>query len=207
MKKLFFLLPLMQFTSYSQIIATVDENGKKVILSKDGTWKYKSQPKNKVTEGTGIWAIKYFVDDFGDPTDEGYIAHDYYIRGTFSNSATNNSNLNVYFLISGPDNIAVQLYEYAGNNPVKAYGTDEYKIMVKSSDGVKHSMSGRMYEGGNRIYIDPSSKKNHISKMHLILMSGGEVSVVISKSDYGLSTYKFKVDADGYKNAFTQLFK
>ena len=110
MKKLFFLLSLMQFTSYSQIIATVDENGKKVILSKDGTWKYKSQPKNKVTEGTGIWAIKYFVDDFGDPTDEGYIAHDYYIRGTFSNSATNNSNLNVYFLISGPDNIAVRIW-------------------------------------------------------------------------------------------------
>jgi hypothetical protein len=206
MKKLLFLLLFIPVFSFSQIMATVDENGKKVILNSDGTWNYESQVDNKLVEGTGIWSIKYYVDDFGDPTDEGYIAHDYYIKGTFSNSATTDSNLNVFFLISGADNIAVQLYEYAGNNPVKAYGTNEYQIIVKDSNGQRHSMSGRMYEGGNRVYIDPSFKKNHISKMHNILLAGGEVSVVLRNQEYGLSSYKFKVNADGYKNAFTQLF-
>tara|TARA_Y100001935_G_C17130566_1_gene420379 strand:- start:124 stop:747 length:624 start_codon:yes stop_codon:yes gene_type:complete len=206
MKKLILLLVFIPFFSFSQIIATVDENGKKVVLNNDGTWKYETQVDNKLVEGTGIWSIKYYVDDFGDPTDEGYIAHDYYIKGTFSNSATTNSNLNVYFLISGADDIAVQLYEYAGNSPVKAYSTDEYKILIKDSKGLKHSMIGKMYEGGNRIYFDPSFKDNHISKMHNILLDGGEISVVITKEEYGLSTYKFKLKADGYKNAFTQLF-
>ena len=206
MKKLILLLLFIPFFSFSQIIATVDENGKKVVLNSDGTWNYETQVDNKLVEGTGIWSIKYYVDDFGDPTDEGYIAHDYYIKGTFSNSATTNSNLNVYFLISGADDIAVQLYEYAGNSPVKAYSTDEYEILIKDSSGIKHSMSGKMYEGGKRVYFDPSFKKNHISKMHNILLAGGEVSVVITKKEYGLSNYKFKFNADGYKNIFTQLF-
>ena len=207
MKKLIIPLLFIPFLTLSQITATVDENGKKVLLKSDGTWQYESQLQNKVVEGTGIWSIKYFVDEFGDPTDQGYIAHDFYIKGVFSNSATTNSNLNVYFLISGADDIAVQLYEYAGRNPVKAFSTDSYSIVVKDSKGTKHSMTGKMYEGGNRIYFDPSFKKDHISKMHNVFMGGGEVSVVISKSDYGLSTYKFKVNADGYKNAFEQLFK
>ena len=98
------------------------------------------------------------------------------------------------------------LYEYAGNNPVKAYSTDDYSISVKDSNGIKHSMTGIMYEGGDRVYFDRGSNKNHISKMHNILMNEGEVSVVIKKSEYGLSTYIFKFNADGYKNAFYNLF-
>lgn len=207
MKKLALLLLLIPLLTFSQITATVDENGKKVLLNNDGTWQYESQLQNNAFEGTGIWSIKYFVDEFGDPTDEGYIAHDLYIKGFFSNSATTNSNLNVYFLISGAGDVAVQLFEYAGRSPVKAFTTDNYSIIVKDSKGVKHSMAGKMYEGGNRIFFDPSFKKKHISKMHNIFLDGGEVSVVISKSEYGLSSYKFKVNADGYKNAFEQLFK
>tara|TARA_B110001450_G_C17578551_1_gene463906 strand:- start:93 stop:722 length:630 start_codon:yes stop_codon:yes gene_type:complete len=206
MKKLLLLL-MMPILGYGQIIATVDETSKKVILNSDGTWKYQGQVDNNEVEGTGIWSIKYFVDDFGDPTDQGYIASQYWkdVKGTFSNSATSNSDLNVFILIRSSSDISVQLYEYAGNNPVKAYSTDDYSISVKDSNGIKHSMTGRIFEGGDRVYFDPDSNKNHISKMHNILMNQGEVSVVITKSEYGLSTYKFKFNADGYKNAFNNL--
>ena len=206
MKKLIVLFYLMlSFSGFTQIIATVDESGKKVILDSDGTWKYQGQINDKI-EGTGIWMIKYFVDDFGDPTDKGYIASQYWkdVKGTFSNSATSNSNLNVDFIIKGKDNIAVKLYEYARNTPVQAYTSADYSINVKDSNGIKHSMTGRINEGGDRVYFDPDS---NINKMHNILMNEGEVSVVITKSEYGLSTYRFKFNADGYKNAFYNLLR
>ena len=108
MKHLIFILFIaFSFELNAQIIATVDDNGKKVVLNSDGTWKYQGQKNN--FEGDGIWSIKYFVDDFGDPTDKGYIAHDYYIKGTFSNSATTDTSLNVFLIIRGNDDISVQL--------------------------------------------------------------------------------------------------
>ena len=209
MKKLVIILFIIIPTfSYGQIIATVDETNKKVILNNDGTWKYQGQIENNDIEGTGIWTIRYFVDDFGDPTDEGYIGTEYFrdVKGTFSNSATNNSELNVFIMMSSLRNIGVKLYEYKSNNPVKAFSNDSYSINVKDSKGVKHSLTGMMYEGGDRVFIDRGTRKNHISKMHNILMNGGEISVVMTNNDYGLSTYKFKFNADGYKNAFNQLF-
>ena len=208
MKKLIFILFVtFSFGVNAQIIATVDDSSKKVVLNSDGTWKYQGQKNN--FEGDGIWMIKYFVDDFGDPTDQGYIGSQYWkdVKGTFSNSATSNSNLNVFIMIRSSRDISVKLYEYAGNNPVKAYSTDEYSISIKDSNGIKHSLTGIIYEGGDRIYFDRGSNKNHISKMHNILMNEGEVSVVITENQYGLSTYKFKFNANGYKNVFNELFK
>jgi hypothetical protein len=200
MNKLLLLLLIVPVLGFGQISATVDENGKKVLLNSDGTWSYKSQ-NNVQFEGTGIWKIGYFVDEFGDPTENGYISNSNYISGVFSNSATSNSNLNSLFLISKKSRVALQLYEYAGRNPVKAYSTKDYSIIVKDGSGEKHSMKGTMYEGGDRIFFDRSSGKNHISKMHNILMNGGNITVVLKDTEYGLSTYKIQFNADGYKNA------
>ena len=199
MKKLLLLL-IAPLLGIGQISATVDENGKKVLLNNDGTWSYKSQNKAEF-EGTGIWKVGYFVDEFGDPTDNGYVSNNYYIEGTFSNSATSNSDLNSVFIISKKSRVALQLYEYAGRNPVKAYSTKDYSIIVKDGNGEKHSMTGTMYEGGDRIFFDTSSRKNDISRMHNILEGGGNTTVVIKDTEYGLSTYKIQFNADGYKIA------
>jgi hypothetical protein len=117
MKNLVFIFLLIATPALAQLIATVDENGKKVVLKSDGTWIYQGQIEKDDYSGTGIWAINYFVDDFGDPTDKGYIAPSYYIKGTISNSATTNSELNVIIIIQSKSDIAVQLYEYAGDTP------------------------------------------------------------------------------------------
>ena len=207
MKNLILILIVSPILLNAQITATIDENGKKVLLKSDGTWNYKSQDTIKF-EGTGIWNIKYFVDDFGDPTDSGYISNNSRISGSFSNSATSNSKLNTYFIVSNKSNVAIKLFEYAGRNAVKAYGAKQFSIIVKGGNGLRHSMAGTMYEGGDRLYFDRSSKKNHTSKMHSILLNGGEITVVIKEQDYGgLTSYRFKFNADGYINAFNALFK
>tara|TARA_B100001059_G_scaffold23423_1_gene18817 strand:+ start:789 stop:1415 length:627 start_codon:yes stop_codon:yes gene_type:complete len=199
------LIILTNNISYSQIRASIDETGKEVILNSDGTWEYAKVAQTNF-EGNGNWEIKYFVDDFGDPTDSGYITNTDLIQGTFSNSATTNSSLNAFFLVSGKGNIAVRLFEY-GSNAVNAYSTEYYEVKVKDSYGTVHSLPATLYEGGERLYIDSSARKNKISKMHNLFVKGGELQFVITSPSSYPSTYKFSVNADGYENAFDVLFK
>ncbi|MCK5591653.1 MAG: hypothetical protein KAI72_06835, partial [Candidatus Pacebacteria bacterium] len=46
---------------------------------------------------TGMWSVRYYVDNFGEPTRQGYITNTNLIKGKFSNTATQNSDLNVKF--------------------------------------------------------------------------------------------------------------
>jgi hypothetical protein len=210
MKKLIPLLFILlsTFTSYSQFNATIDDNGKKVVLNSDGTWDYKNLEKTD-SQGTGIWKINYFYDEFGDKTNNGFITTNNPIRGVFSNSATTNSALDVAFVISAQNRLAVVLDEYASNNILKAFSTTNYSVNIKDSDGVIHSLRGIMYDKGDRIFIDTNTRKKHINKLHQILMEGGDISMSIKEnSQYGgVSIYSFKFNANGYKNIFNNFVK
>ncbi len=205
MKKLILLLPIIFICSqvFSQISVTTN-SGDKVILNSNGTWNY----KNKITttiEGLGDWEVKYFVDEFGDPTNNGYITTKELISGNFSNSATNNASLLAQFLIKDSAHVALKLYEYE-SNVVKAYSSKKYSVKIKDNKGEKYLMTCSIYKGGDRVYFDESYKKNHISKFHKLLIKGGNLTVVITDTEYGLTTYKITVNGDGYKNAFDTLY-
>ena len=199
------MLLILPTISYSQIRATIDETGKDIILNSDGTWEYAKVAQTNF-QGNGIWEIKYYVDDFGDPTDTGFITNTDLIKGTFSNSATTNSLLYAYFLVNGKGDIAVKLFEY-GSSEVNAYSTEYYEVKVKDSNGTVHSLPATIFEGGDRLYIDSAARKNKISKMHNLMVEGGELQVVIISPSSYPSTYKFSINADGYKNAFDALFE
>ena len=68
-------------------------------------------------------------------------------------------------------------------------------------------MTCKIYKGGDRLYLDDSYKKNHISKFHNLLVKGGNLTVIITDTEYGLTNYKITINGDGYKNAFNTLFK
>lgn len=69
-------------------------------------------------------------------TGKWYVLKGYFIQfnetisGTFNNSATENSKLNVKFKIESGRVVSIQLFEYGGNNPVKATSQfpEEYYI-------------------------------------------------------------------------------
>ena len=207
MKKILLLLLSFIFISsqvFSQISATT-KSGDNVILNSDGTWNYKNKTTTNI-EGFGDWEVKYFVDEFGDPTNTGYITTKELISGSFSNSATNNADLLAQFLIKDSANVGLKLYEYK-SNVVKAYSTKSYSVIIKDSDGEKHSMTCNIYKGGDRLYLDDSYKKNHISKFHNLLVKGGNLTIIITDTEYGLTNYKITINGDGYKNAFNTLFK
>lgn len=149
---------------------------------------------------TGMWSVRYYVDDFGEYTKEGYIRNTSLIRGTFSNTATQDTELDVKFLISNSSDISIQLYEYAGNNPVKASSTDYYTVQVQDKDGKRMSMRASNYS--ERLSLGKTDSR----RLHNALMKGGELKFKITEDDRPTTQYKFTIqNADWYENAYRKL--
>lgn len=148
---------------------------------------------------TGMWTVSYYVDDFGEATKEGYIRNTELISGTFSNTATQNSELNVKFLISNSSDISIMLYEYAGNNPVKAYSSESYQVLIQDKDGERLKLRATNYS--DRISFD----KNASRQVHNILMKGGSIKFKIYEIDTPTTEYDFTIlKADWYENAYAK---
>jgi len=145
----------------------------------------------------GMWRISYYVDDFGEPTNQGYITNASTLRGTFSNTATQDSDLDVRFLISNSSDISIKLFEYAGNNPVKAYSSESYKVLVQDKDGKRYNLTATNYS--DRLSFDKTSSRT----VHNILLKGGTVKFKIIESDTPTTEYEFTVQkADYYDNTY-----
>ena len=149
---------------------------------------------------TGMWSVRHYVDEFGEPTKQGYITNTSSIKGTFSNTATQNSRLNVDFLISGSYKISIQLYKYAGNNPVKAYSSKSYRVLIQDKDGNRLKLRATNYS--DRLSFDKTTSR----KVHNIFMKGGTVKFKIVEIDTPTTEYEFTISkADWYKNAYRKL--
>jgi cell division septum initiation protein DivIVA len=149
---------------------------------------------------TGMWRVGYYVDEFGESTKEGYITNSSLIKGVFSNTATQDSRLNVKFLISGSLEISIQLYEYADNNPVKAYSTENYRVLVQDKNGERLKLRAQNYS--DRLTLNNSNSR----KLHKALLSGGSVKFKIYEIDTPTTEYEFTIlNADWYDNATMKL--
>lgn len=149
---------------------------------------------------TGMWSVNYYVDEFGEKTNQGYITNAKSIQGTFSNTATENSRLNIDFLITGSYKISIQLYEYAGNNPVKAYSSESYRVLIQDKDGNRFKLTATNYS--DRLTFDKTTSR----KVHGILMKGGTIKFKIVEIDTPTTEYDFVIQkADWYENAYSKL--
>ena len=139
-------------------ISDQKDSSTNVIKSKDAVSKNNDEdqkksnglPKEEKEEVVERWKFHYFVDEFGDDMESGFITTEV-IDGKFSNSATQDSPLNVMFLV-GPNYFAIMLFEYAGSNPVKAYTDHYYQILVKLGDR-KLSFDGIMPKTYKRVMM------------------------------------------------------
>ena len=159
---------------------------------------------NQNTEEMGIWMIKYYVDDFGLPTSEGYVTNSKRIIGTFSNWLTTDSKLEVIWLID-KDDIALKLYEY-GNDLVKGSLADhEYSIKILDADKKQYEMKGILYKGSDRIYFYSQYYQTILN----VLNKNGSTSFVLKEIDsYSPTSYSFTVtDTSYFSNAYNQLIE
>lgn len=164
-----------------------------VSLEKDPVyWEKKKQAELRKT---GIWGVGHYVDEFDMPTAEAYLANKTNFSGTFSNTATQDSALEALIMIDSKK-MSIQLFEYAGSNPVKAAGEERYRVKVRDANQKTYGLQASNYS--DRLVID----KNDEATFHNVLLKGGSVSIRIDRIDFPTS-YNFTIpDAKYYKNAY-----
>lgn len=147
------------------------------------------------------WTISSYVDQFGDPTNEKHILTNR--LGTFSNSATSNSDLYVRILVD-KDAIGIFLHEYNVSRPAEGV-VGSMTINLKNSDGktlTVHSYSNWNHSGGIKIQKD-RVMHDYTKLKNFLASSVGEVKVFIH--DKYSSSYNFTIDCDGFKEAFNSI--
>lgn len=183
---------------YKRILAEIDKFEVAEKEKKDAAEKERIRLEN--LNNTGMWQNNYYVDNFGEKTKKKYITSTHTISGTFGNTATQDSELNVTFLINSASDISIQLYEYAGNNPVKAMSNDKYAVRVKDKDGKKYELSATNYS--DRISLDSDDAR----LVHKALLKGGQIQFWIQEVETPTTQYQFSIEnADWYDNAYQKL--
>lgn len=153
------------------------------------------------SESAGIWMVKYYVDEFNQPTEKGYVSASKYFEGTFSNTATTNSLLYVVPLFD--EEVSFKLLEY-GENVVKGYYSNgqKYSVSVLAPSGEKYSMEGVLRKGADRVTLNNS----YTPYFYDILNENGSVKISMKEVD-GTSTYLFEIpDSSFFSNAYLQVF-
>lgn len=163
-----------------------------------------TETENNTEEEASLWETYYYVDDFNQPTEDGYICNSTYFIGTFSNSATTDSNLFVEVVVDNVD-IAFFLYEY-GNNQVKNSSSsydDLYNITMRTADGTDLSFTGTMFCGDDRIFID----SNYIPQVISALSQEGNTmtSFYIENAERPTTNYLFTVLSNNFAEQYEAL--
>ena len=192
---------MLDYIQKEEIAATKKKKRQELAAQRKKEAAEKERKRLAKLNDIGVWDIRYYVDDFGEPTKSGYITTTNNIRGSFSNTATQDSKLDVRLLITDRKNISLKLFEYAGNNPVKAYSTDEYSVQIQDKDGSRYKLEANNYS--ERLSFDKLDSET----LHQVLMKGGVVRFRITEVKTPTTQYNFQIDnADGYENARRKLF-
>lgn len=155
-------------------------------------------------EEASLWETYYYVDNFNQPTEDWYIGNSTCFPGTFSNSATTDSNLLVNMIVDDID-IAFFLYEY-GNHQVKNNSSsydDLYNITMRTADGTDLSFTGTMFCGDDRIFIDT----NYIPQVISALSQEGNTmtSFYIEDAERTTTNYLFIVISNNFAEQYNAL--
>ena len=187
MKKLLLLIPFIGIQTFSQISET--------------------------TSDFGMWEINYMLDEFGEPTAEGYITQKININGEFSrflNYKDIVTNFRVEFIIRERE-VSLQLYEDGNNHPLRGY--DNYRVQIKHNGKivtlglapVDHFKAYntpfslvKFNKSGSRLKIFESQELINL------FFQGGEFKFNITEmTDHRQRKYLFQIDdAAGFLNAY-----
>ena len=148
---------------------------------------------------SSFWKAGYYTDEFKQPTDEAYISNKDWITGTFSNTATTDSDLNV-LVVAEKNDVGFKLFEYR-DHVVKGYHSDgTYYGMNVLLDGVKTTIVGMLKKGSSYIRLIDEDVEFFLDA----LKTGKEIKVYISGDN---STYLFTIPASsGFAELYQETF-
>lgn len=147
---------------------------------------------DSTTSATSAWKIEYFVDEFGEKTNDAFLCH--YANGEFSNSATTNSRLNVLIIVT-KNGIRFDTYEY-GNHLMKGEGRLEYRAKLPN-DSIVYFHTWNDDEGFNSV---SEADVNNVIK--LFKQYNDIKFAARTQKSYSVSTYRFTYS--GNSNLFSK---
>ena len=148
----------------------------------------------------GLWSKNFYVDDFNQPTDQWYICTEKYFPGTFSNSAVTDANLAVQVTVDFEKDISIFLYEYNRTlvkNSSSMYD-DTYTITMRTADGTDHNLTGTLYCGGDRIFIDDA----YVDEVLAAMEGEGNVSFLVVNDERTVESYLFTIMPSNFKEVY-----
>lgn len=154
------------------------------------------------------WEILEYKDKFGDPTGEKFVGPINDIYGTFSNSATTNSKLEVYFRID-KDSISFILWEYGSHQVKNSYSRyKEYKITMKISESEKLYVPAEISSGSGILHISNDefrTRKENVERVRTALFQNDSITFLIEEEDSPTTSYKFTIDTTGLEEIYKLL--
>ena len=129
------------------------------------------------------WEIDYYIDTYGDKTDKGFAIGTF--KGTFSNSATNGSDLTVYVYLEPKSYSAtIRLLEY-GRSKISSGRNDVIYINTKDSSGKEHfyydAKAIQVYDGD--LYVNVSEFRKAIENNEKL-----KIAITIGNREYRFAT-------------------
>ena len=154
-----------------------------------------AEVKIPIPNGTGLWELDSFNDEFGNKTDDKYLR--LIGKGQFSNSAATNADLTVLLFVDA-ERISLRFVEY--NTHVVKEDMEICDIKIKDCQGVVHELN--MWAESDGYIVPFNTQKEDFRK---IIEKEGEISVIAEIGEYSISKYQFKLNLDGLKKAMTFL--
>lgn len=195
-----FIMLLLLTTGCTTFTDSVPSNNPKAFMETAGILP---------SAGQSAWLKRYYVDEFGSPTDIPYATlKNVKASGTFSNSATNNSRMYAKFIVDA-NRLNLELFEYESEFPVSGLISDYAVIKIKDSAGTTSELRTRAK------FSDSNTKRLVISDAYDVktvfcaLLNSDSVQFRIEvRNTYGSSAsiYLFSVDARGFGQAYASAF-
>jgi len=136
-----------------------------------------------------VWETSYFSDEFGDPTEDSFYFNEG--SGTFSNSATRSSPLDV-IVIYDEDFIRFHLYKYGfGSNITTDFYNETMTLMFRGDQSEDYSY--QITFGRNReSIIYAFNNTQEFRSLKQMFTESNEVRAVIRTTDQ--ETYTFSIN-------------
>lgn len=150
-----------------------------------------------IIEQESQWELNYFIDEFGEKTNDGYILHT--CDGEFSNSATTDSRLFVKIIVT-PEQIRFDTFEY-GSQKMKGEDRLEYRAKLPDDSEVRFS-TWDDEEGFNTVSSSDLNKVMELFKNYDRIRFAARTT-----NRYSVSTYRFVYEgsASDFKTELSKL--
>ena len=136
------------------------------------------------------WAIKYYVDNYGAPTDKKYVQTSFV--GAFSNSATTGSLCTGLFRVNDSNRIEIVIHEY-GEYIASGFGFDDTYYLTVKDDNDNILATAEAWLGDDRFMV-----RNNANDIVAAIATHDHVQMRLAGGKYSQSSYFFGFDTTGF---------